>query len=122
MRARTHWGRASKMDVVDLTGEQQAHLDSLARYMWWRLPDGSPHPSVRLLAQVMDIGTWEDLCRIEATFDTETLAGVLAVAQPGWFRPQSWSYWHYRLGIIPTNEEPPPPPRRGFYDERRSAL
>ena len=107
---------------MELTIEQQVLLDGLARYIWWRMPDGSPHPPMRLLAQVMDIGTLGVLDRIEATFSVETLAGILAVAQPGWFRPQSWSYWHYRLGIIPTNEEPPPPPRRGFYDELRTAL
>ena len=85
------------------------------RYVWWMAPDEAlrEHPA-RLIAQVMDIGTFEDIVALEELLGRGILRDVIAHAQPGWLRPRSWNFWHYRLGITEPGDEPPPPPERRF--------
>lgn len=64
----------------------------------------------RVLARVMDIGTWEDIVLMLRTVDAEILRRTLAEA--GWFRPRSWHFWHYRLGLAAEIEDIPPMPKR----------
>lgn len=55
----------------------------------------------RIIAQVMSIGTDDDIRRLER-------------AQPGWISERSWEFWRGRLraaGPIPEK-----PPRRSFYE------
>jgi hypothetical protein len=68
----------------------------------------------RLIAQIMDIGEWEDECELEETFSDEVLRHILTHAEPGWFRPKSWSFWNYRLKVVPFDAEPPEMPQRSF--------
>ena len=91
-------------------------LEGLARrYIWWKDPRKVARDQpLRVLAQVMEMGTWEDVRRVEKTLPPESLAKVLWEGEPGWFQPRSWAFWHYRLGLTPTSEEPSPPPARRF--------
>lgn len=84
-----------------------------AKYIWWKGGDDQPSPR-RVLAQVMDIGDYGDVLRVVDDLGEEPLRDVLAHAQPGWFKPRSWSYWHYRLGIVAPGEPVPALPRRRF--------
>ncbi len=68
----------------------------------------------RLIAQIMDIGEWEDECELEETFSDEVLRHIPTHAEPGWFRPKSWSFWNYRLKVVPFDAEPPEMPQRSF--------
>jgi hypothetical protein len=84
------------------------------KYIWWESGDGRPVEPRRVLAQVMDIGDFADVLRVIADLGDEPLRDVLAHAEPGWFNPRSWSYWHYRLGVIPAGQPVPTMPRRAF--------
>ncbi|MDA8209484.1 MAG: hypothetical protein M0Z92_10860 [Actinomycetota bacterium] len=66
----------------------------------------------RLIAQVMDIGSYEDVQDLVRLVGTGRLQDVLLRAEAGWFRPRSWSYWHYRLRLTQPGGDPPPMPKR----------
>jgi len=84
------------------------------------LPDtsGGSHPEDalripgRLIAQIMDIGTFEDIQILIRLLGKDWLIEVLRHAEPGWFRPQSWAYWHYRLRLTKATEILPPESQR----------
>lgn len=85
-----------------------------AKYIWWESGDGHPFSGRRILAQVMDIGDFEDVLRVIDDLGEEPLRDVLAHAEPGWFKPRSWSYWHYRLGIADPGAHVPALPKRAI--------
>jgi hypothetical protein len=82
------------------------------RYIWWKTPQDALHFPQRILAQVMELGDYEDVQRMVETFGEARLSEVLRDAEPGLFSPRSWAYWHYRLGLVPYNHVPPLPQRR----------
>ncbi len=100
--------------ILETTDDQRKLLYGLAHYIWWQTPEESLAWPERLLAQVMDIGTWEDECAIEEAFGEAVLSDVLFHAQPGWFRAKSWSFWFHRLRLIAATENPPPLPIRRY--------
>jgi len=97
---------------VDLTEHQVGQIRRLARYIWWEPPEVAASAPARVIAQVMDMGTIEDIIAMERVLGLDTLREVLRSARPGWFRPASWAFWHYRLGLTDPSEPPPPMPRR----------
>ena len=64
------------------------------------------------MAQVMDIGTFEDIRDLILLLGDERLRAVLKQAQADWLRPTSWAYWHYRLVLAQTDTDLPPLPER----------
>jgi len=87
-----------------------------SKYIWWQTPDEALQYPQRLVAQVMDKGGFEDFRLLESTFGVESMRAAILHAQPGWFRPRSWYFWHYRLGLTPWGDPPPPIPTRSFDD------
>ena len=82
------------------------------KYIWWKsLSDAADQPE-RVIAQVMNIGDFEDIQRLEALAGNDMLVEVLNRAEIGQFTPRSWTYWHYRLGIADIDQVPPLPSRR----------
>ena len=53
---------------MDLTVEQRSLLSRLTFYIWWQSAEESLERPERLIAQIMDIGDWEDECELEETF------------------------------------------------------
>lgn len=87
-------------------------LKPLARkYLWWQSTDEALRAPERMIAQVMDIGDHVDVEALAANIGDERLREVLHHAQPGQFRPRSWTYWHYRLGISELGQVPALPTR-----------
>lgn len=84
------------------------------RYIWWR--DGAEPSQDRIVAQVMNLGTYEDIRRLEAELGVEELGAVMLRAQPGWIGPRSWNFWRGRLQAQRAMPIPQTPPRRSFYD------
>lgn len=82
------------------------------RYIWWQPPEASVVDPRRVIAQVMDVGTFEDIQALTRGVGRNTLTGVLKQAQPGWFRPRSWAFWHTALGLATAGRIPPIPSRR----------
>jgi len=82
------------------------------RYIWWRPPEASVEDPRRIIAQVMDVGTLEDIQAMADAVGSDTLIGVMKQAQPGWFRPRSWAFWHTALGLATDGRISPIPSRR----------
>lgn len=116
-----HWAIPAAAAIVRRTGgrprKHAAHsaervLRTLAKkYVWW-LP--SREAMLRrdlVITQVMDIGDYDDVCRLEATLGRDALASALRRAEAGRLSERSWTYWHYRLGLAAPGRVPPLPKR-----------
>ncbi len=99
---------------MELTTKQKELLRKFTHYIWWQSPEVSLNYPERLIAQVMDLGDWNDECQLMDTFGDDILRSVLSQAEAGWFRPKSWAFWNYRLRIVSFDSEPPNLPRRNF--------
>lgn len=73
--------------------------DVARRLMWWKAPEEALSDPRRLLAQVMALGTVEDLRVARSRFSDADFRAVLAQAPPGVFDARSWAYWHLVLGL-----------------------
>lgn len=82
------------------------------RFIWWKDPGEAVRFPRRVIAQVMDLGSLEDLVALETVAGTDALVETINQAEAGWFSPQSWHYWHYRLGLCIPGAVPPLPVRR----------
>lgn len=110
VRSRTRGGGASSPPSQTALLARRA-----ARYVWWMpLKDALRYPD-RIIAQVMNIGDYEDVQALIEAFGEETLRKIVRHAEVGQFNARSWAYWHYRLGLIPLDASsavPPLPARR----------
>jgi hypothetical protein len=86
--------------------------DFAARYIWWR--DEHAPSDDRVIAQVMNLGTYDDIRRLEATYGPYELRAVMLRAQPGWIGERSWGFWRGRLLAAGAGPIPEAPPRRSF--------
>jgi hypothetical protein len=84
------------------------------KYIWWAPIGDAPHAPERIIAQVMDLGTYDDIRRMETTLGFERLADVMIRAAPGWISPRSWSFWRGRLARETSRVIAEEPPRRVF--------
>ena len=84
-----------------LTAEQVGRqLEPIARELfWWQTPEDSLANSRRFLAQVMNLGTWEQIQMAKKAFDWNEFRDALVTAEAGWFEPRSWSLWHHAFGL-----------------------
>lgn len=84
-------------------------LQQLARKLiWWKAPDEALRWPDRLIAQVMALGTWDDIQTARNEWGDESFHRVLLSPPPGVFDPRSWNYWHVVFGVEPV---PPMPVR-----------
>ena len=89
-------------------------LSELAlKYLWWKPINGGGHPRDRIIAQVMNLGTYDDIRRLEKALGPIDLARVARCAAAGWFTPRSWEFWRGRLAVSGIRI-PRQPPRRTF--------
>jgi len=65
-----------------------------ARLIWWQASEVSLRDPRRLVAQVMNLGSWEDVKFAQAHFGLAAFRAALENAQPGWFEQDSWVIWH----------------------------
>ena len=82
-----------------------------AKYIWWKSPEEACEAPNRIIAQVMDIGDYNDAQTLIAHIGEDHLRRVLVEAEAGLFSPKSWAYWHYRLGVSKAGEVPNLPRR-----------
>jgi hypothetical protein len=88
--------------------------DFASRYIWWR--DPQPPSEDRIIAQVLNLGIYDDIRRLESAYTPQALRAVMLRAQPGWISPRSWSFWRVRLAQRGCAPLPATPPRRAFLD------
>src|SRR5690349_17073504 len=105
------FGRKSTVSSVEMNiAAAPEKLEALAqRMIWWKEPEEALRYPDRLLAQVMALGTWEDVQLAKGLWTTEEFAAVLRQAPAGVFDRRSWVYWHRILKKEPV---PPLPQRR----------
>ncbi len=77
-------------------------LEQLAKkYIWWNPPAWAYAHSEILLANVMNLGNWDDIQTLRKTVGDETLKAVLADPPAGYFSYRSWDYWHIKFDMLP---------------------
>ena len=82
------------------------------KYVWWKTPDQALKTPERIVAQVMDIGDYDDIQALAQTLGDDYLRYVITHSDAGVFSDRSWTYWHYRLGLSGPGQVPPLPKRR----------
>lgn len=101
---------SSPESMPRLSAEASACLRRLAaRYVWWKTPEEAMEFPSRVAAQVMNLGTWEDLTELNEVAGDDYLREVLESAEAGQLDARSWHYWHYRLGLAEFGTRPVPP-------------
>jgi hypothetical protein len=88
-------------------------LQKLARkYIWWKTSEEAVGLPERIVAQVMNIGDYDDVQSVVHAAGMAYLSEVLRHAEVGQFNARSWTYWHYRLGLSEPGKVPALPERR----------
>lgn len=88
-------------------------LKNLARkYIWWKSPEEAVLFPRRVIAQVMNIGDYDDMQSLANSAGDILLRDALQNAEAGEFNPRSWAYWHYRLGLALPGQVPDMPERK----------
>jgi len=109
-----HTNRADA--IRQLTQELTRHQDYLRelarRYNWWQAPDVALQFPARLVAHVMNLGTFADISELSRRLGDDCLRRVLENVEAGQLAPRSWHYWHYRLNNVEPGHIPPMPRRR----------
>jgi hypothetical protein len=96
----------------DRPGADEALSAMARRYLWWEHGRADAVPRRRVIAQLMNVGDYDDVLRMLDLLGEVPFRDALAHAQAGWFNPRSWSYWHLRLGLRKPGERTPPLPLR----------
>ena len=82
------------------------------KYVWWKTPDEALRQPERIIAQVMNIGDYDDVVEMAEKIGEDRLRRVLPHAEIGQFNERSWAYWHYRLGLAQPEQAVPALPKR----------
>lgn len=93
----------------------QSLIDELGqKYLWWRPINDSPFSKDRVIAQIMNLGTYDDILQLEAALGQASLVEVMLHAEPGWLSDRSWEFWRGRLSYATGLALPEKAPRRAF--------
>jgi hypothetical protein len=96
-------GSTTIADVRDL-------LIVARRLFWWKPTEEALSDRSRFIAQMMALGTWDDVQITRSIFGDDAFRQVLSSAPPGVIDERSWVYWHNYFGISPI----PPLPQRSY--------
>lgn len=96
-----------------MNNHQFSQIKKLApHYIWWKPVDEVMLNPQNLIAQIMNIGDYEDVQLVANLLGDEILRDTLLKARAGQFSARSWHYWHYRLGLLIAGERIPELPKR----------
>ncbi|MBR1219613.1 hypothetical protein JQ557_16525 [Bradyrhizobium sp. U87765 SZCCT0131] len=88
--------------------------DLSRKYVWWEPIDGRSHSDDRVIAQAMNLATFDDVLRLEQIIGRDRLVGLMRLAEPGWFSERSWEFWRGRLSLSTGEAIADEPPRRAL--------
>ena len=92
-------------------GLRDRRAAALARkYVWWQEPRLTLDDPRLLIAQVMTLGTLDDVRRLIEQVPADELRQVLREPPIGIFNERSWRFWHLRLDCRPIPPLPARPP------------
>jgi len=100
------------LDVEGLPADLAAELER--RFFWWEPVGSQPRSHARILAQAMNLASFDDVRRLEKTLGPHRLADAMCEAEPGWIDERSWEFWRGRLALATGRAIPDAPPRRSF--------
>lgn len=69
-------------------------LAIVATYVWWKSPEEALEFPRHVLAQIMNLATWEDSMKMLDVFGDEAFRDALQYSPPGLIEPKSWVFWH----------------------------
>ena len=76
------------------------------KYVWWQPPERALADRSLFLAQMMNLGTADDVRWLLSLVSTTELRNALRDPPIGIFNRRSWNFWHLRLGLTPPPELP----------------
>ncbi len=79
------------------------------KYVWWQPPGRTLADTRLFLAQMMTLGSVDDVRWLLSRVSEDRLREVLRDPPSGVFNGRSWRYWHLRLGCDPVPELPARP-------------
>ena len=85
------------------------------KYLWWEPIGDRPHSDDRIIAQTMNLGTYDDILLLEQAVDKARLVEIMLRAEPGWINDRSWEFWRGRLSFATGAMIPDKAPRRVFH-------
>jgi hypothetical protein len=88
--------------------------DLESKYFWWEPVGTEPRSPARILAQAMNMASFEDIRRLEDELGYGALLETMLAAQPGWLNERSWEFWRGRLALATGRAIPEEAPRRSF--------
>jgi hypothetical protein len=100
------------LDTDELPADLATELES--RYFWWEPIGSQPRSHARILAQAMDLASFDEVRRLEKTIGADRLIQALLGAEPGWISERSWEFWRGRLAFATGRVLPGQPPQRSF--------
>lgn len=83
--------------------------DSARRLIWWMKPDEALEQPLRLVVQIMDIGSLSNLRLLQKEFTDTELINVLTDAPPGVLSARSLRFWQVVLKKQTQNRNHAPP-------------
>jgi hypothetical protein len=85
------------------------------KYLWWEPVSGASFSEDRIIAQTMNLGTYDDILLLEQTVGQARLVEIMLYAPPGWINDRSWEFWRGRLTFATGAAIPEKAPRRTFH-------
>ena len=89
---------AESMTARSGLARSPALLSVARRLIWWLPPEEALDERSHFLAQVMTLGTWDDVERVRREWGEDVFRDTLDHPPAGIFDRASWHYWHRRLG------------------------
>jgi hypothetical protein len=102
-----------------LTPDNAGRIVDLAkRYFWWNSANESGHTLPRMIAQIMRLGSYDDILNLEGIAAPDVLGDVMRNSAAGWFDDRSWDFWRGRLSHSGVRDIPEQRPKRTFANAR----
>ncbi|MDB5583467.1 MAG: hypothetical protein JWR80_8643 [Bradyrhizobium sp.] len=108
-------GYYGSMATDDISGETIAEFGR--KYLWWEPVGDQPHSEDRIIAQTMNLATYDDILLLEQAVGKTRLVEIMLHAEPGWINERSWEFWRGRLSLASDAAIPNGTPRRAFHAE-----
>ena len=99
-------------EVDGLTADLATELER--RFFWWEPVGQQPRSHARILAQAMDLASFDDVPHLEKALGPCRLVEAMLKVEPGWIGERSWEFWRGRLALATGRAMPDAPPRRSF--------